>query len=232
MSILPAPGPTGELRALLCRRLRGAGERLPPERELAKALGVSRGTLRKALADLEAEGLIWRHVGRGTFIGARPVPTQLDLQEVTRRTGPADVMLARETLEPQLARLAAVHATATDLEAMRACLRETRAAGGWRSYEHWDNQLHRVIASATGNLVLQTLFEGLNAVRRSVTWGRKRRRPEGPAADHHSFAEHDRIVAAIEDRDPNAAELAMLRHLASVQANLLGVRPVDDLPPP
>ena len=43
------------------------GGRLPPERDLALSLGLSRGALRKALADLEAEGVLWRHVGKGTF---------------------------------------------------------------------------------------------------------------------------------------------------------------------
>ena len=100
-----------QLRAYLAHAGGLAGARLPPERQLAEELGVSRGTLRHALADLEAEGLIWRHVGRGTFIGNRPVDTVQDLSEVTRRTNPAGVMEARLSLEPELARLAALHAT-------------------------------------------------------------------------------------------------------------------------
>lgn len=209
------------LRTLLDGGDGAAPKRLPPERDLAKALGVSRGALRKALAGLEAEGLIWRHVGRGTFAGDRPVPTSLDLAAVTRGSGPADVMLARETLEPQLARLAAIHATGADLEAMQRCLAETRRATDWRTYEHWDERLHHRIAAAAGNLILIALFEGLNTVARTVTWGRKRRHAAGPPADHHSFADHERLVLAIEDRDPPAAERAMRRHLATVRERLL-----------
>lgn len=48
-------------------------DRVPPERELCKTLGTTRNQLRKALAGLEAQGRVWRHVGRGTFVGARPV---------------------------------------------------------------------------------------------------------------------------------------------------------------
>ncbi|MEP3671066.1 MAG: winged helix-turn-helix domain-containing protein, partial [Roseibium sp.] len=55
-------------------------DRILPERELCKRLDTTRNQLRKALADLEAQGLIWRHVGRGTFVGSRPV---LNLQDVT-----------------------------------------------------------------------------------------------------------------------------------------------------
>ncbi len=210
-----------QLRAFLASRSAAAGGRLPPERVLANELGVSRGTLRKALANLEAEGLIWRHVGRGTFAGDRPVATQLELGDVTRRTAPADVMIAREAMEPQLARLAAVHATATDLDTLDRCLRESRRAGDWRTYEFWDNRLHETLAAATGNLLLQTLFDGLNTVRRTVTWGRRRRPPDGPTPDHHSFAEHDAIVRALHERDPQGAEAAMRRHLATVRHNLL-----------
>ena len=169
-----------QLRAYLAHAGGLAGARLPPERQLAEELGVSRGTLRHALADLEAEGLIWRHVGRGTFIGNRPVDTVQDLSEVTRRTNPAGVMEARLALEPELARLAALHATPADLDELAECVRESRAAGDWRTYEYWDNRLHRAVAQATANIVLLALFDSLNTIRRTVTWGRLRRFAAAP----------------------------------------------------
>jgi DNA-binding FadR family transcriptional regulator len=210
-----------QLRAYLAHQGRVAGTRLPPERLLAGELGVSRGTLRKALADLEVEGLIWRHVGRGTFVGNRPVETVQDLGEVTRRTNPAGVMEARLSLEPELARLAALHATPADLEELAECVQQSREAGDWRTYEYWDNRLHRVVAEATANVVLLALFDSLNTIRRTVTWGRLRRFAPRPDSSHHSFAEHDRIVGAIVDRDPGAAAAAMRVHLRSVRDHLL-----------
>jgi DNA-binding FadR family transcriptional regulator len=210
-----------QLRAYLAHEGRAAGARLPPERQLADELGVSRGTLRKALADLEAEGLIWRHVGRGTFVGNRPVETVQDLGEVARRTNPAGVMEARLALEPELARLAALHATPADLDELEACVRESRASLDWRTYEYWDNRLHRAVAQATANIVLLSLFDGLNTIRRTVTWGRLRRFAPRPDPAHHSFAEHDRIVRALRERDPGAAAEAMRAHLRSVRGHLL-----------
>ena len=62
-----------QLRAYLAQNDYPADGRLPPERKLCEELGVTRTSLRKALATLELEGQIWRHVGRGTFIGARPL---------------------------------------------------------------------------------------------------------------------------------------------------------------
>ena len=65
------------------------------------------------------------------------------------------------------------------------------------------------------------LLDTMNAVRRTVTWGRLRANRERPAPDHHSFAEHDAIVDAIEDRDRNRARDAMRAHLLNVERKLL-----------
>ena len=72
-------GTLTQLRAFLAQAPLSVDSRLPPERELCQQLGVSRGELRKALATLEAEGQLWRHVGKGTFIGARPAESLADL---------------------------------------------------------------------------------------------------------------------------------------------------------
>src|SRR4051812_14429127 len=62
-----------QLRAYLAQKEHAPSTRLPPERVLSEILGVTRNELRKALAVLEAQGELWRHVGKGTFVGARPV---------------------------------------------------------------------------------------------------------------------------------------------------------------
>jgi DNA-binding transcriptional MocR family regulator len=67
-------------------------DRLPPERELCRVFDVSRADLRKGLAALEADGLIWRHVGRGTFIGARPVHNLADVAFLGQQANPAQVL--------------------------------------------------------------------------------------------------------------------------------------------
>jgi len=183
--------------------------RLPPERELAATLGVTRAGLRKALAVLEAENQIWRHVGKGTFIGSRPIETLADVAAITRRTNPTEVMRTRLVLEPEVARMAALNATSGHIAEMRTCMQRTRAAQSWRQYEAWDNRLHRVIAESTQNSLLLALLDTLNAVRRAVVWGRLRVEKLKPAPNHHSFDDHEAIVAAIEDRDLNRAASAM-----------------------
>ena len=212
------------LRAYLAQIEMPLDSRLPPERELAETLGVTRAGLRKALSVLEADNQIWRHVGKGTFIGSRPIETMADVAAITRRTNPTEVMRTRLLLEPEVARMAALNATSSHIAEMRTCMQRTRAAQSWRQYEAWDNRLHRVIAESTQNSLLLALLDTLNAVRRAVVWGRLRVEKVKPSPNHHSFDDHEAIVAAIEDRDLNRAAAAMRAHLENVERNLLKAR--------
>jgi len=216
-----AQGALTQLHAFLAQRQLPANGRLPPERELCRLLGVTRTALRKALATLEAEGQVWRHVGKGTFVGSRPAEELTDVAKITGRTNPVEVMRARLLIEPEIARLAALNATARDVEEMRLCMAKSRTADTWRQYESWDNRLHRVVAESTQNHLLLALFDMLNSVRRAVAWGRLRHNKLRPDPDHHSFAEHEVLVDAIAERDMDRAAEAMRRHLDSVERNLL-----------
>ncbi len=210
-----------QLRAWLAQQALPPSTRLPPERELSGSLGVSRGDLRKALAILEGQGELWRHVGKGTFVGARPVVEINSVAAIAAQTNPAEVMRARLAIEPEMAREAALHATADDIAELRLCLDGARRAETWRHYETWDNRLHRAVAEAAHNALLLSIFDTMNAVRRAVVWGRMRADRPRPPPDHHSFAEHDAIVAAIEERNLSAAASRMRSHLQHVQAYLL-----------
>lgn len=217
-----------QLRAYLTQQRLPVNGRLPPERELCRLLGVTRTALRHALATLEAEGQLWRHVGKGTFVGSRPVEDLTDIAKITGRTNPVEVMRARQLIEPEIARLAALNATGRDIEEMRQCMAKSRTADTWRQYESWDNQLHRVVAESTQNHLLLALFDMLNSVRRAVAWGRLRHNKLRPDPDHHSFAEHETLVEAIAERDMDRAAEAMRRHLESVERNLLQRRPAAE----
>lgn len=209
-----------QLRAWLTRHDFPPDTRLPPERELAEILGVSRGDLRKALATLEAEGQLWRHVGKGTFVGARRIEI-MSLADIDRVTNPAEVMRTRLLIEPMIAREAALNATTLHIEALHRCVERTRAATTWRQYETADNELHRCIAEAANNRLLLALFDALNDVRRAVVWGMLRTGNDRPPDDHHSFAEHDRIIEAISQRDLHGASHAMHVHLRAVERSLI-----------
>src|SRR3546814_6975538 len=87
--------------------------------------------------------------------------------------------------------------TSADIAEMQHCIRKTMAASEWRVYEAWDNKLHRAIAQATRNNLLLALFDTLNMVRRATVWGRLRTAKPTPDPGHHSFAEHDAMIAEI-----------------------------------
>lgn len=210
-----------QLQAFLAQMDMSGETRLPAERELCESLGVSRGDLRKALAVLEKDGRIWRRVGKGTFVGSGPVEETIGISEIAGRTSPAEVMRARLIVEPEIAREAALHATSADIAAMRETIAGTLAAATWRQYENLDNLLHRQIAQASRNEVLLGLFDVLNAVRRTVAWGRLRSDGAHPPADHHSFTDHDHIVRAIAERDMSGAAAAMRLHLQQVERRLI-----------
>ncbi|MGT2478771.1 FCD domain-containing protein (plasmid) [Methylobacterium oryzae CBMB20] len=88
--------------------------------------------------------------------------------------------------------------------------------GAATSFE--DARLHREVALAAENPLLLFLYDHLAAIRRVMTWDRPRSGGDGPPADHPSFAEHDRIVAAIAARDPAAARREMAAHVTTVHA--------------
>lgn len=188
------------------------GSRLPPERTLATTLNLSRPELRKALAVLENEGRINRHVGRGTFVINPPV-APISMAALTDRTGPIDAMMARLVLEPELAQLAALHATPQQITKAQALSAEIRKAPNWEEYERLDYALHDLVAQSAGNVLLHELHRIMNAVRQVVVWRQLSPGIAGPPPDYHSFDEHDAIVTAIAKRDRNAARSAMRAHL-------------------
>lgn len=199
------------------------GDRLPSERDLIGQLGISRSKLRKAFDALERDGVIWRHVGKGTFIASND---QQDgsgpLADLIERVTPVTLMRARLSLEPAIAREAAINASDEAVSRLDMIRQQTLNAETWDSYEVFDDRFHRAIGLATDNPLLLSLFDHLNAVRRGVAWNTVVRASVRPPADHTSFVEHDLIVAAIKARDPSAAHAAMQAHLRSVANRLFG----------
>ncbi len=197
------------------------GDRLPSERELASNLQLTRARLRSCLDELEREGRIWRHVGKGTFLSAEASDK---LAELGRRVTPVQMMRARATLEPALAYEAAVNASGEAMEWIAECRASAEQAASWDDYEASDDRFHRAVAEATGNVLLLSLFDRLNQVRRQVAWNTVIRGSSRPPADHSSFAEHSLVAEEIAARNPGAARSAMQDHLNSVAARLFGER--------
>lgn len=204
--------------------------RLPPERVLAADFGVSRAEARKALAALEFEGLVERHVGRGTFrTSGAAAPSgeagalgrHLDLRRLVEHTSPHEAMVARLAIEPELTSLAAINAAPRQLAEAAALASAMRSADRWSDYERMDARFHELIAEAASNSLLLELHRIINAVRLQTVWARLDTSDVGPPPDYHSFQEHDAIVAALERRDRSAAHAAMSAHLKSILQEMI-----------
>jgi DNA-binding FadR family transcriptional regulator len=208
------------IRALIREHRDEADYKLPAEREIAESMAVGRRAVRRALEVLEAEGIVWRRQGKGTFIGNGPVPRPHNLADLASRTNPIDVMETRLVLEPGIARLAALRASRDDIDALERLSRRTAAAIDDDGWELWDSVFHRRIAECAGNYMLIAMLDALQRVRQEPEWRNLRASIRTEERRQRVFREHDEIVAAISDRDGQAAEQAMRRHLRTIDTNL------------
>lgn len=187
------------LRALIVRRPYGPGERLPSERELADRLGVSRPALREAIRQLAEGGVLESRRGSGTYVAA------VDFE---------DVFVVRLRLEPLAAGLAAAQRTPAAAQEMRellATLRASLADAG--RFALADLELHKAIAAAAGNPVLEDMLDRLA----DLTMLSRDLSSPAPDARRSTLADMRAIVGAIRKSDPAGAEEAMTRHLVTVQ---------------
>jgi GntR family transcriptional repressor for pyruvate dehydrogenase complex len=203
--------------ALIGERHLKPGDRLPPERELAQAMGVSRSSLREALRALSLLGVTEMRQGDGTYLTAldpealmRPFGLVLALSDGQLQ----ELFEARRVIEPALAALAAERADADTLEALRRCAGESTATvADEDAFMHADLELHGLIARAASNSILWHVIGSISG----MGIASRRRTNPLPGLREQSAEDHREIVAAIEARDPGAAAAAMLRHLENVQ---------------
>ncbi|SDG02673.1 MULTISPECIES: FCD domain-containing protein [Rhodanobacteraceae] len=203
------------------------GHRLPPERELVGMFGMARNTLRKALIQLEEDGVIVKHVGRGTFIARLPSqPADESAAEslLARIYGasPADVMELRLVLEPPFVENAATRATGRDLQQIVHCLEQSERADTVLDFEHWDGMLHHAILASSHNHLLIDLYEAINGVRKQPEWEALKQRSLTPDRKARYMAQHRAIVKALLERDASAASQAVRDHLLEVKAGMTG----------
>jgi DNA-binding FadR family transcriptional regulator len=200
------------------------GSRLPPERELADRLSVSRVTLREAIRALQKSGYVESRRGRygGTFVNdvlpkiSPPAASRLGQKTV----GDLDDTLAlRQVLEVGAAEQAArSELDEHDAGHLTSCLHDCAEAADQSDYRRLDSRLHLAVAEMTGSA-------SLTAAVADVRMGVNRFLEAIPALERsmvHSEAQHRRIVTAILAEDVDAARRAMAEHVAATAALLRG----------
>jgi DNA-binding FadR family transcriptional regulator len=199
------------LKSLIAARRLLAGDRLPPERDLAARLDVSRGTLRGALQGLAEQGVLAGRQGSGWIVTPRPdvvatnLAVYLSLEEVTFD----QLFAARRAIEPQAAAEAAHHRSAEHLEALRRCVQAMRSASDVATYVRADADFHALVTAASGNplfsVMLAPTLDLLRSMREDVA-----AHADVTAASHR---EHDLILGAVVAGNSAAAQAAMLAHV-------------------
>jgi len=204
------------------------GTRLPPERELASHLGVSRPSLREAFIALEIQGLVEIRMGSGVYVSAAPASAQA---HPTPPLGdsPSELMQARTLLEGSVVMLAAARVTRPGLERVRSCVEAMREAirRGFPPIEA-DRRFHVAIAEMTGNPLLARMVGELFDGRHSPMSSRMSRRAENAQTWEFALEEHEAIVRALEQREPQEAQAAMFEHLRASRERW--INPSDSTP--
>jgi len=208
------------IRSLLDPATLGPDRRLPTERALCEMLEVSRRSVRRALAVLEAEGHIWRRQGSGTFAGPAPVPILASLEDVAKQSSYMEVMAIRLRLEPEFAGLAATLATPADVERLRTLINHISTSHDADERELWDSSLHRTVAEISGNRLYLAIFDLVDRVRQEAAWVELRERARSTNINKLYRNQHDAVVDAIAAGDASAAAVAMRAHLLALQENL------------
>ncbi|WP_432889976.1 FadR/GntR family transcriptional regulator [Kribbella sp. CA-245084] len=216
----------GIRQLLIDGRLR-PGDRLPVEKDLAAALGVSRNPLREGVRALSMMGVLETRQGDGTYVTKldpsmllAPIGFVVDLQD---GSGTTHLHSVRRILETEAAAAAALRVGVSELEAAAELLRHNEAELSLDEPNHEtvienDIAFHRIIAEAAGNPVLTALIDALGGrtmrdrLRRSITQ---------PGADETSHREHLSILAALTAHDANRARTWMSAHLFTVEDYLL-----------
>lgn len=201
-----------QIRALIAGGEYTPGDRLPPERDLAKQLGVSRPSLREALIALEMETLLDVRVGSGIYVTHPNQPRTGT--ELAGASGPFEVLRARRLIEGECAALAARTASPAQVRAVRdAHATIVEEAKRDQNPLAADRLFHVRIAEAGGNSAFVLIVETLWDQRMGPLYRALERKLEYPMMATDTIREHKAVVAAIARHDARAARSAMHQHM-------------------
>jgi GntR family transcriptional repressor for pyruvate dehydrogenase complex len=192
------------------------GDQLPPERDLAWSLGVSRPSVREAIRGLAILGVVKSRQGGGAYITnldaealLGPLQFFLSLEDVNIR----ELYDARSLIESDVARRAAVNMSESQLDALEAILAAQRGTlADAQAFRVSDFAFHEAIWEGCGNAFLRRIGESLNVLGLEF----RKRASETKGGLEQSLADHHRLVAALRARDADAAARAAESHMQNV----------------
>jgi len=197
------------------------GDRLPPERQLATTFKAARSTVRRALDRLEKDGLVSRRLGSGTFVGTAVAAGQRPA-DIVDELSPLQLIEARLAVEPFTTRLAVLHATRRNLDDLDMVLARAEASVHDKdAFAKLDGEFHLLIARASANPLLISVYRQINHVRLHAQWNAMKEKILTPQAIADYSRQHRGILGAIHVRDAQLAQMLMGEHLEKARDDLL-----------
>jgi GntR family transcriptional repressor for pyruvate dehydrogenase complex len=198
---------SSQLRELVLSGAYGPGERLPSERDLTEALGVSRTAIREGLRGLAALGLVVIKQGSGIFAAEGLPGFGRPGDMPVRAQSSQELIEVRLIVEPDIAAKAAMRATSSDLRRLQADVERFRADIGVVRRPPTDLRFHLDLCRAAHNRALLTILQWI------IDFYAK----SGQAPSTKDVTDHAKIYEAVRRRDPEAARTAMRLHLEWVR---------------
>lgn len=208
------------LLSLIRERELRPGDKLPPERELAAMMEVSRPSLREALRALAIMNIIEIRQGDGTYVSSlepKLLMAHLDFVFTLTDATYLELFEARRILEAGIVMLAAERITDEEIADLEACVeRSAENIHNAQAILESDLELHETIAKVAKNEILEQFMVSIRQLGRVS----RSRTVELKGVPEQSVQDHREIVQALKSRDPKAARRAMLRHLYNVETKL------------
>jgi GntR family transcriptional repressor for pyruvate dehydrogenase complex len=207
------------------------GSRLPPEPELATALGASRNTVREAVRGLVTAGVLDVRRGDGTYVTSLRPELLLEgigaAAELMAEDFSLELVQVRRILEPAATALAAMRIDEGTLAQLQTLLERMRSAESDEVLVEVDSDFHAVVAAASHNATLASMLAGVSVrTTRLRIW----RGIVEDDAKAQTIAQHAEILRALRDGDPVLAEAAALVHVATTEASLRRMIESSDTP--
>lgn len=223
--LMPVPTPmtwelvTRHIEGAILNGIVGPGERLPPERELAKQLSVSRSVLRDALKNLANRGLIRTTQGGGNFVNQIIGKQMSDpLAELLKDNPDAhlDFMEYRTEFEGSAAALAAMRATPPDIQVISLIYERMKAVHDQLDVDkeaRLDADFHMAIAEATHNIVFIHISQSMRELMQQELLNSRLVLFHKAGGREKILEQHAEIMNAIVEGDSTRAKLAMHKHI-------------------
>jgi Transcriptional regulators len=204
-----------ELRNGTLRR----GERLPPERDLAELLGISRNSVREALRTLSLMGFISSVQGAGNYVACaleKNLATTLNMMLLLGETNTSQLSQLRRGLESETARLAARRILPSQLEKLDVLVRKMKAEANAEKAVRYDQEFHHILCIASGNKLIQSLFEAMILAINNFIGTMYVRIVQDAQQKQALHEAHVKLVDALRCRDEKAAMSAIFEHFEIV----------------